>query len=89
MQFFNIRVFYECWRSASIGRPVYEIREIRLFEASMESFPQLAIQLHYILSCEDFTKIPIESIIVQAFSILFSLYSIASVIVYSDAYVVL
>ena len=38
MQFFNLRVFYECWRSASLGRPVYEIREIRLFEASGKVF---------------------------------------------------
>lgn len=56
MQFFNVRIFYESWKSATIGRPTFKLREMRIFEASLESFPQLGnvpVFFNLILRCEN------------------------------------
>jgi len=88
LQLFNLRTFSEVYRSGKLGRPVYSLREMRIMEALLESYPQFLFQMFYLLTLSDFSSEDSGSgtFLVQIISIAFSVYSIASVLTYQDIY---
>jgi len=49
LQCINGLIVLEVWKSMKIGRPTFEMQQIRILEGCLESAPQALIQLYYIL----------------------------------------
>jgi len=48
LQLLNLRIVYEVWRSAKLGRATYNLNEIRLMEAIFEAIPQMTLQVYFL-----------------------------------------
>ena len=53
LQLLHLRIIYEVWRSAKLGRATYNLNEIRLMESIFEAIPQMSIQMYFLFQYGD------------------------------------
>jgi len=79
LQFFMVKVFWDVFQSMYFGRQQYELHEQKLWETAFESFPELLLQLYYILAFGSVNYF-------IYFSIFLSIASITKTINYYDSF---
>jgi len=73
MQFLQVRVFYDVWKSFDDGRELFELRQLKVWETCLESCPQLLLQLFYSIKFQNRSHFVYLSLLCTCFSIALTL----------------